>query len=100
VAITRKRCKCGNWFRSEIRLMCQSCVRQEEMERRKEVNKSPYLPVPPAHNFEQVSDEETIWMLSSFIKKREDLGTSGPVMRYRPGDPGFSDMARQYEVAI
>jgi len=96
----KRYCECGVQIFSRQRTLCIQCSLKKENKDKTVMNKSPYLAAPPAHNFEQVSDEETIWMLSSFIKKREDLGTSGPVMHYRPGDPGFSAMARQYEVAI
>lgn len=92
----QKKCKCGRIFFALTREVCLPCSRSITIESRKQINKSPYYADPPKKDFKQVSDEETVWMLGSFVRAFGEMGTSGPVTRFTPGTPGFTEMAAMY----
>ena len=84
-------CECGREIRQSVDEICSRC-RQivEYKEARKDRHFKP-------RTFSDTTDHE---VLSQFCSLLAVMGASvpdGPVMVYRPGEPGFDQIAMQYQ---
>lgn len=97
-SLKAKKCQCGRRFSSKHRDICAYCHRGEVVWHNANDPdlKSPYeKPVPP-RDWQPMTDAEVISQLTSFVKTTIDLGESSRPIVYRPGTPGFDELARLY----